>query len=91
MEEQPYTHAYGKLVMNSKEEIEVGKRNTSHQSSLEKLSFKQVDQSIHPTQVHSTKQEFTFYTGKRQRRQLFLCDMAVNVSSEVYTQHTDSR
>ena len=48
VEEQPYTYAYGKLVMNSKEEIGVGKRKTSHQSSLEKLSFKQVDQRHSP-------------------------------------------
>ena len=68
--------------MNLKKDIGVGKRKASCQSSLEKHSFKQVDQSIHPTQVHSTEQEFTFHTGtqKRQRRQLFLCDMAVNVS-----------
>ena len=68
--------------MNSKEDFGVGKKKASRQSSLEKLSFKQVDQSIHPTQVHSTEKKFTFYTGmqKKQRRQLFLCDMAVNVS-----------
>ena len=66
--------------MHSKEENGVGKRKTSHQSSLEKLSFKQVDQSTQPTQVHSTEQEFTLYTGEQKRQRRQLCDMAVNVS-----------
>ena len=73
-------YAYKKLVINSK---------TSHQSSLKKLSCKQVDQSTHPTQVHPTEQEFTLYTGKQKRQRRQLCVMAVNVSylKSIYTHH----
>ena len=67
-------------MLKSKEEIGVGRRKTSHQSSLEKLSFKQVEENIHPTQVHSTEQEFTLYTGKQKRQRIQLCDMTVNES-----------
>ena len=66
-----------RLVMNSKEEIGA-EGKTLHQSSLEKLSFKQVDRSTHCTQVHSSKLEFTLHTGKQKRQGGRLCDMAAN-------------